>query len=89
MQLTSGKEPEEMIIFNVPFEGELSPGRMKTATSGLYGAFVVKRFKSIFSALFFPFFGSAAPQAFFRPGHEFLGRPRAGAVKVGRRTDIN
>ncbi|MFY9827423.1 MAG: hypothetical protein WAK69_02170 [Rhodoplanes sp.] len=40
-------------------------------------------------SIFFPFFGSAAPQAFFRPGHGFLGRPRAGAVKVGRRTDIN
>ena len=39
--------------------------------------------------MFFPFFGSAAPQAFFRPGHDFLGRPRAGTVKVGRRADIN
>ena len=39
--------------------------------------------------MFFPFFGSAAPQAFFRPGHEFLGPPRAGAVTVGRRADIN
>ena len=32
-------------------------------------------------------FGRAA--GILRPGHGFLGRPRAGTVKVGRRADIN
>ena len=33
-----------------------------------------------------PFFGSTAPQAFFRPDRKMPRPPRAAAVKVGRRS---
>jgi hypothetical protein len=39
-------------------------------------------------SIFFPFFCSAAPGAFFRPGHGFLEPARAGAGKVGRRASL-
>jgi hypothetical protein len=53
----------------------------------LYGAFEVKHLFD--SRLHFlssgHFFGSTAPQAFFRPDRNSQRRARAGAVKVGRR----
>lgn len=39
-------------------------------------------------SIFFPFFCSASPRAFFRPAYGFLEPARAGAVKVGRRASL-
>ena len=50
-QLMSGEEPEEMIVFNLLFEGEFGAWKNANRDIRLVRAFLVKRFKSIFSAL--------------------------------------